>query len=63
MKNSGAILASLVGGLIVGAAITALFTPKTGPEMRRLIKDRIDEEMNKVRCHCDEKGNCECEEK
>lgn len=63
MKNSGAILASLVGGLVAGAAIAMLFTPKTGPEMRKFIKDRIDEEMGKVRCRCDERGDCECDEK
>lgn len=60
MKNTGIAIVSLVGGLIVGSALTMLFTPHSGPEVRSKIKDFIDEEMEKVRCKCDEKGNCDC---
>lgn len=63
MKNAGVILASLVGGLIVGSALTMLFTPQSGPDFRKKLKNYIDEEVNKVRCECDEKGNCECDTK
>lgn len=62
MKNTGIIIASLMGGMIVGSALTMLFTPQSGPELRDKIKDFIDEEMEKVRCKCDEKGHCECKD-
>lgn len=69
MKNTGIVITSLVGGLIVGSALTMLFTPHSGPEMRRHIKNFLDDEMykmkdelEKLRCKCDEKGNCDCNE-
>lgn len=62
MKNTGIIIASLMGGMIVGSALTMLFTPQSGPELRGKLKDLIDEEMEKVRCKCDEKGHCECKD-
>ena len=69
MKNTGIVVASLLGGALIGSAIAILFTPHSGPEMRRRIKDFVDDEMDKVkeeferlRCKCDEKGNCACED-
>lgn len=69
MKNTGIVVASLLGGALIGSAIAILFTPHSGPEMRRRIKDFVDDEMEKMkseferlRCKCDEKGRCECEE-
>lgn len=62
MKNTGIIIASMLGGLIVGSAITMLLTPQSGPELRGKIKEFIDEEMEKARCKCDEKGHCECKD-
>ena len=47
MKNTGIILASLLGGLIVGSALTMLFTPQSGPETRKQIKDFINDEDRK----------------
>lgn len=61
MKNTGIIIASLLGGMIVGSALTMLFTPQSGPELRGKLKNFIDEEVEKVRCKCDEKGRCECD--
>lgn len=60
MKNTGIAIVSLVGGMIVGSALTMLFTPQSGPDLRSKLKDMIDEEVEKVRCKCDEKGNCDC---
>ena len=68
MKNTGIAIVSLVGGLIIGSALTMLFTPQSGPELRRKIKeslgyaiDRIKEKLNEVeeqieqaRCKCDD---------
>lgn len=75
MKNTGIVIVSLLGGLIVGSALTMLFTPHSGPDMRRHIKnfiddeidkvkdefERVKEEVEKVRCKCDESGHCDCE--
>lgn len=62
MKNAGITIVSLVGGMIIGSALTMLFTPQSGPELRRQLKDFIDEELERVRCKCDERGNCDCNE-
>lgn len=57
-----------MGGLIIGSALTMLFTPQSGPELRRKIKeslgdeiDRMKEKLNEVeeqieqaRCKCDD---------
>ena len=68
MKNTGIVIVSLVGGMIIGSALTMLFTPQSGPELRQKIKDSIDEidkvkdklgkverEIEEARCKCDEK--------
>lgn len=47
MKNTGIVIASLVGGMILGSALTMLLTPQSGPELRRQIKDFVDEEINR----------------
>lgn len=67
MKKTGTVLLSLLGGAIVGSAVAMLLTPHSGPEMRRRIKSFVDDEMEKVkdeferlRCKCDEEGNCDC---
>ena len=68
MKNTVIVIASLVGGMIIGSALTMLFTPQSGPELRRKIKeslgdeiDRMKEKLNEVeeqieqaRCKCDD---------
>lgn len=49
MKNTGNSILSLVGGMLIGGALTMLFTPKSGPEMRKQIKDLIDDEVEKMK--------------
>ena len=61
MKNTGIIIASLLGGMIVGSALTMLFTPQSGPELRGKIKDFVDDEVKKARAKLDGK-ECECED-
>ena len=41
MKNTGIAIVSLVGGLIIGSALTMLFTPQSGPGLRRKIQASI----------------------
>ena len=49
MKNTGIVIVSLVGGLIIGSALTMLVTPQSGPELRRRIKDTLDSEIDRVK--------------
>ncbi len=63
MKNTGIAIVSLVGGLVIGSALTMLFAPQSGSETRKQLKDFIEDELNKVRCKCDESGNCDCDKK
>lgn len=48
MKNSGIVITSLVGGMLIGSALTMLFTPQSGPELRKKIKNLLDDELNRV---------------
>lgn len=68
MKNTGIAIVSLVGGLIIGSALTMLFTPQSGPELRRKIKeslgdeiDRMKEKLNEVEEHI-EQARCKCDD-
>ncbi len=71
MKNTGIFIVSLVGGMIVGSALAMLFTPQSGPELRRHIKDFIDEEADRVKEKAEEihgkikseidQARCKCE--
>ena len=49
MKNTGIAIVSLVGGMIIGSALTMLFTPQSGPELCQKLKDSIDDEIDKVK--------------
>ncbi len=49
MKNKTICVVSLIGGMIVGSALTMLLTPQSGPELRGRIKDFIDEGVDKVK--------------
>lgn len=48
MKNTGIAIASLVGGMILGSALTMLFTPQSGQELRRKIRDLVGDELDRV---------------
>lgn len=54
MKQSGLCIVTLLGGALMGAAITMLVTPKTGRQMRDSIRDFITDEMEKMRCKCND---------
>ena len=68
MKNTGIVIVSLVGGLIIGSALTMLFTPQSGPELRRRIKDTLDSEIERVKSKLSEveeqieEARCRCGE-
>ena len=69
MKNTGVVIASLVGGMILGSALTMLFTPQSGADLRRQIRDLLDNEVEKLRDKVGQveemiaEARCRCEEK
>ena len=69
MKNTGLAIVSRVGGMIIGSALTMLFTPQSGLELRQKIKDSIDDEIDKVKDKLGkvereiEEARCKCDEK
>ncbi len=61
MKDSGMCVLTLVGGMLLGAAVTALLTPKSGKELRGSIRGLIHDEIARLhQCHCGEAG-CHCD--
>lgn len=69
MKNTGIAIVSLVGGMIIGSALTMLLTPQSGPELRQKIKDSIDDEIDRVKDKLGkvekeiEEARCKCDGK
>lgn len=67
MKNTGIIITSLLGGLIVGSALTMLFAPQSGMETRKQIKDFLSDEIDKMKEKVEkvheqiEEARCKCE--
>lgn len=53
MKNSGICIATLLGGMLIGSALTMLLTPKSGPEMRKQIRDMLNDELARVKDKAD----------
>ncbi len=48
MKNTGGVLAALLGGAVVGAALGLLLAPEKGEETRSRIVDTFDTTKEKV---------------
>ncbi len=64
MKNTTICLCSLLGGLVLGSALAMAFTPKSGEEMRGLVRDFLNDEINKWRSAYKEAvPSCDCEKK
>ncbi|MBQ2374909.1 MAG: YtxH domain-containing protein [Alistipes sp.] len=56
MKNTGICsLISFFGGVLVGSVAAMLTTPQSGAELRNKIRDYVDQETEKMRCHCNDK--------
>lgn len=68
MKNTGIAIVSLVGGLIIGSALTMLFTPQSGPELRRKIKESLGDEIDRMKEKLNEfeeqieQARCKCDD-
>jgi len=48
MKHTGICITSLLGGMLIGSALAMLFTPQSGADLRRQIKDFLDNEADKA---------------
>lgn len=57
MKQSGLCIITLLGGAMIGAAITMLITPKTGRQMRDSIRDFVNDEWERMRCKCNDENH------
>lgn len=61
-------IVSLVGGLIIGSALTMLFTPLSGADLRKQIKDLLGDEVEKIKNRVGEvaeqihESRCKCGE-
>jgi gas vesicle protein len=47
--NPGAVFGAFLGGAIIGGTIALLFAPRSGAETRDMIRDFVDEEVDKVK--------------
>ncbi len=47
----------MLGGALVGSVLAMFLTPQSGPELRNSLREYLDKEVDKIRCHCDEKHN------
>ncbi|MBR6655935.1 MAG: YtxH domain-containing protein [Alistipes sp.] len=65
MKQATFCILSLLGGAILGSAVALALTPKTGKEMRGMVRDFLNDEINKWSSSCGKDGvaSCGCEEK
>ena len=55
MKSTGICsLVSFLGGILVGSMVDVLTTQQSGPELRNKIRDYVDQEADKMRCHCND---------
>ena len=64
MKQTTMTILSMLGGMVIGSALALAFTPKTGAEMRSLVRDFIEEEVEKMRSACHNgAAECDCDKK
>lgn len=47
----------MLGGAILGSALTIFLTPQSGPEMRRSLREFFEKEAKKMGCHCGENSD------
>lgn len=52
MKQTSICIFSMLGGAVLGSALTFFLTPISGPELRRAVKGFLEKEADKIRCHC-----------
>ena len=66
MKQTTLCVLSLLGGVAIGSIVALAFAPKTGKEMRGMVRDFLHDEINKWSSECtctDDAHSCGCEEK
>lgn len=50
MKNAGVL--AFIGGAVAGAAVALLLAPKSGEQTRKMIKEFVDQEINRAKQKC-----------
>lgn len=52
MKSLGYNACALIGGAIIGAAVALLMAPKSGEDTRKMIREFVDDELEKAKKNC-----------
>lgn len=64
MKNTTLCIFSVLGGMVLGSAVTLALAPKSGQEMRSFVRDFLNDEIDKWRsAYKDAMPACDCEKK
>lgn len=64
MKQTTLCILSLLGGAVIGSAVALAFAPKSGKEMRGMVRDFLNAELDKWSPDNKEVAHsCGCEEK
>ncbi len=63
MRQSSLCLLSLLGGAVIGSIVALAFAPKSGSEMRGMVRDLVNEGINKFSTCGADGHKCGCEEK
>ena len=64
MKNTTLCLFSLLGGVVIGSAVALALAPKSGEEMRGLVRNFLNDEIEKWRTsYKDMHPSCDCNKK
>ena len=64
MKNTTVCIFSVLGGMVLGSAVALALAPKSGQEMRGLVRDFLNEELDKWRsAYKEAMPSCDCEKK
>lgn len=66
MKKTVVILSSLVGGAVLGSALTMFMTPKSGADMRKKAHSKIMDQLSTIQEAIDScgkmiSGGCKCD--
>lgn len=54
MKHSSICICSMLGGAVLGSVLTLFLAPQSGAELRNTLREYLEKEGEKMRCHCGE---------
>ena len=65
MKNTTLCIFSVLGGMVLGSAVALALAPKTGNEVRTIVRDFLIDEFSKWHAACKDAMpvGCDCDKK